>query len=328
MISLNVEKHADVIYAVPKPEERTDTYLKNEFIRVTDEIRERGGMPQLNHPRDPQTAISWNPNFMDIITIFETMEIWNGSKPMVPGSSSAQAVGMWVDMLEDGIYLPGTTGSDTHNIRCNDYKYFYESTQKLMDELKALKEGDALLEDADVKGFLQICDRLLPDFEKWAKRNLTSGGVRTFVHVDALDGAGSIVEQMKKGHMTLSDGPLLFPVMEIPVQKTESKEEGGEQRMVLPGEIVKEPGEIHINLHTNRRLKTMRILKKGRKMADYSLLAFEKACDGYMDYSHVLTPKMLQEMGMEWQDEDYLVLIAFDDCTNIAMANPFFISQH
>ncbi|MDO4324826.1 MAG: CehA/McbA family metallohydrolase [bacterium] len=319
VISLNVKKHADVIYAIPKPEERTDEYLKNEFIRVTKEIRELGGMPQLNHPRDPQTAISWNPNFMDIITIFETMEIWNGSKPMVPGSSSAKAVGMWIDMLEDGVYLPGTTGSDTHNIRCNDYTYFYRATRELTEYLKSLKEGDELLKDENVRGFLQICDTLLPAFEKWAKRNLSSGGVRTFVHVDTLDGADSIVEQMKKGHMTLSDGPMLFPVM-----KVETEEGSEEQAVLLPGDTAKKPGNIHISLHTNRRLKTMRILKKGRKMADYSLLPFETACDGYMDYSHVLTPQMLQEMGMEWQEKDYLVLIALDDCTNIAIANPFF----
>lgn len=88
------------------------------------QIKDLGGMPQLNHPTDRQTAISWNPEYMDIITIFETMEIWNGSKPMIQGTSSADAVKLWIELLEKGIYLPATTGSDTYNTRCDDYEIF------------------------------------------------------------------------------------------------------------------------------------------------------------------------------------------------------------
>lgn len=332
VISLNVKKNADVIYRIGTEEERTDEYLRGEFIRITDEIRELGGMPQLNHPRDPQKAISWNPDFMDIITIFDTMEIWNGSKPMVPKSSSANAVAMWVDMLENGVYLPGTTGSDTHNIRCDDYKEFYRDTLKLLDKLNSLKEGDPLLDDEGVQEFLKISGRLLPVFEKWAKRNLSSGGVRTFVHMDSFEDGDDLTAEMKKGHMTLSDGPLLFPVMETGGENSAEEETGAcagksGQDCILPGDRTNEPGTIHVNLHTNRRLKTMRLLKKGRLMADYSLAPFEKDCGGYMDYSHDLTPQMLSDMGMAWKEEDYLVMIAFDDCTNIAIANPFFVGK-
>ena len=46
-----------------------------------------------------------------------------------------------------------------------------------------------------------------------------------------------------------------------------------------------------------------------------------------MDYSHELSPEMLKNMGMEWKKEDYLVMIAFDDCTNLAIANPFFVKE-
>lgn len=316
VISLNVKKNADVIYRVPEPEDRTDEYLRSEFIRITDEIRSLGGMPQLDHPRDPQTAISWNPDFMDIVTIFETIEIWNGSKPMVQGSSSAEAVGMWVDLLEKGIYIPGTTGSDTHNIRCNDYMCFYRDTRNLVQKLRELKEDDPLAEDLDVKGFLKVCDTLLPIFEKWAKRNLSSGGVRTFVHVDMDENTkitpDRIVEQMKQGHMTLSDGPMLFPVMYT--------ENGTEY---LSGDLAKQSGSIEVKLLTNRRLRTMRILKKERKIAEYSLVPYEVQKDGYMDYSHTLTAEMLEKMGIGWKKEDYLILAAFDDCTNVAITNPF-----
>lgn len=319
VISLNVKKNADVIYRIGTPEERTDEYLKKEFCRVTDEIRQKGGMAQLNHPRDPQKAISWNPEFMDIITIFDTMEIWNGSKPMVHESSSAKAVEMWIDMLENGIYLPGTTGSDTHNIRCDDYKYFYRDTLRLAKRLRDQEE--AFCQDPDAAAFLEESGKLLPMFEKWAKRNLSSGGVRTFVHMDAFQNGDDLTGQMKAGHMTLSNGPLLFPVME------EACLADGKEGIALPGDTTSAPGLICVSLFTNRRLKTMRILKKGRLSVDYSLAPFEKDCGGYINYSHKLTGEMLKDMGMEWKKDDYLVMIAFDDCTNLAIANPFFVKD-
>ena len=241
---------------------------------------------------------------------------------MVWESSSAKAVEMWVDMLENGVYLPGTTGSDTHNIRCDDYKSFYRGTIRLIKALKTLKEGDPLLEDKDIACFLEKSGKLLPMFEKWAKRNLSSGGVRTFVHMDVFESGEDLTGQMKKGHMTLSDGPLLFPVME-----PASSLANGNKEVALPGDQVSRPGVIRIRLYTNRRLKTMRILKRGRQKADYALAPFEKDCGGYMDYSHELSPEMLKNMGMEWKKEDYLVMIAFDDCTNLAIANPFFVKE-
>lgn len=320
VISLNVKKNADVIYRIVPDEQRTDEYARSEFVRITDEIRAEGGMPQLNHPRDPQTAISWNPKYMDIITIFESVEIWNGSKPMVYTSSSAAAMKMWIDMLENGVFIPGTTGSDTHNIRCDDYKYFYRDTLKLAERLRALEPSDPLRQDADVKAFLELCEQQLPLFEKWAKRNLSSGGVRTFVYTEKLDGPDSLVAGIRKGHLTLSDGPMLFPTMQA-----EGVNGGQGSAKALPGDIVGTPGAIDVNLTANRPLKTMRLLKRGRKMADYSLKQYEVKKDGYFDYSHTLTPQMLKELDMEWQGKDYLVMVAFDDCTNIAVANPFLV---
>lgn len=319
VISLNVKKHEDVIYRIGTAEERTDEYLRKEFCRIAEEIREKGGIAQLNHPRDPQKAISWNPDFMDIITIFDTIEIWNGSKPMVLESSSAKAVEMWIEMLESGVYLPGTTGSDTHNIRCDDYQSFYKDTKKLVQRLKQRKEGDLPWEDKDVVRFLSESEVLLPLFEKWAKRNLSSGGVRTFVHMDSFQNGDHLIREMKKGHMTLSDGPLLFPVMESAVSD-------GNLR-ILPGDTAIEPGTIHVSLYANRKLKAIRLLKKGRKMADYSLAPYEKEEEGYFNYSHELTLEMLKEMDMAWKEEDYLVMIAFYDYTNIAISNPFFLKK-
>ena len=119
VLSLGVEE--DVIYDIPKDEDRSDEYLRNEFLRITNRMKELGGLPQLNHPRDHQKAISWNPAYYDMIDIFETIEIWNGSNPMMEGTPNSEAGQLWVDLLEAGMYIPATTGSDTHNIKANDY---------------------------------------------------------------------------------------------------------------------------------------------------------------------------------------------------------------
>ena len=63
-------------------EERTEEALRSEFRRIASEIRGEGGIPQLNHPRDYSVSTSFNPAFYDMLDIFQTMEIWNGSHPM------------------------------------------------------------------------------------------------------------------------------------------------------------------------------------------------------------------------------------------------------
>ena len=62
-------------------------------------------------------------------------------------------------------------------------------------------------------------------------------------------------------------------------------------------------------------------------MADYSLAPYEKEEEGYFNYSHELTLEMLKEMDVAWKEEDYLVMIAFYDYTNIAISNPFFLKK-
>lgn len=280
VMALNVSE--DIVYNIPKENERTDQYLRDEFIRITEEIKRLGGLPQLNHPTDPQKAISWNPEFLDIIDIFQSIEIWNGSKPFLCNSLK-RAVELWLDLLEKDIYIPATTGSDTHNTLCNDYGLFYKQARGIGINIPSL-------------------------FEKWAKISLGSGCVRTFVKAEYT--VNGIVEGIRRGNSVLSNGPILVPTI----------------NGAIPGETAEGGDELSIYLLTNRRLKEIQLIKRGKKQTVYSLSPYEKRNKGYFDYSHSRAMKELKAMDFEVLPGDYVIVIAYDDCTNAAISNPIFMS--
>lgn len=95
----------------------TDEERREEFKRVCAEIHSRGGVAQLNHPRDRKPPISFPPSYTDIIGIFDMLEVWNGSETMEPGTKNGDAFELWLDLLRKGLYLPANTGSDTHRLK-------------------------------------------------------------------------------------------------------------------------------------------------------------------------------------------------------------------
>ena len=297
----------DVIYAIPDDAHRTDEYLRNEFVRITDEIKESGGLAQINHPRDLQRAISWNPNFNDMLDIFETMEIWNGSNPMMSGSTNDAARILWLDCMKRGLFLPATTGSDTHNICADDYHILFDEVMDTIDAIKC-HQSDLEKENADeAHTMLLIGEKLLPVLEKWAETCLTSGCVRTYVHFDetlpkdATHNVTNILNLLRKGNSFLTNGPILIP-------KVSGK---------LPGErlIIKDNNaelNIDIKLVANRPLKTLQICTENGVRKEIALEG--KKENGFFDYSISLCEAA-------W-DDNYMYFTAKDDCTNLAISNP------
>ena len=301
----------DVIYAIPQPEDRTDEYLRNEFVRITDEIKENGGLAQINHPRDLQKAISWNPDFNDFLDIFETMEIWNGSNPMMSGSTNDAAMKLWLDCMKRGLFLPATTGSDTHNICADDYHILFDEMMDVLDAIKS-NEKELSKEYADeTHVMLEIGDKLMPILEKWAETCLTSGCVRTYINFDQTipredtHNQEYILERLRKGRSFLTNGPIL-------VTKVNGK---------LPGKKVEAPKgnkfNIEIALLANRELKTLRICTENGLVKEIPLSATKK--NGFYDYSCSLEETI--------PDGNYLYFMALDDCTNLAITNPIIISR-
>ncbi len=296
VMQMGVEK--DVIYKIPDDEHRTDEYLRAEFRRITDEIKANGGLPQINHPRDLQRAISWNPNFEDMLDIFETMEIWNGSAPMMMGSTDYAAYELWRKCLRKGLFLPATTGSDTHNIAADDYHVLFD---EVLDTYDLIKENKAELENEypeEVHVFELICESLLPILEKWAETCLTSGGVRTYIKADDDREQAKILNTLKKGHSFLTNGPILIPTV------------NGK----LPGEKLEEGKEldIDIKLVSNRRLEKLLVCTENSTLQEIELEA--KKENGFYDYS--------QKIKQTITEDRFIYFIAKSDCTNLAISNP------
>lgn len=297
----------DVIYAIPQPEDRTDEYLRKEFVRITDEIKENGGLAQINHPRDLQKAISWNPDFEDMLDIFETMEIWNGSNPMMSGSTNDAARDLWHRCMQKGLFLPATTGSDTHNICADDYHILFD---QVMDTLDAIKESRTELEKEfadETHTMLEIGEKLLPILEKWAETCLTSGCVRTYVYFDATQptaathNSTNILNTLRKGNSFLTNGPILIP-------KVNGK---------LPGERLKvadNTAELSIDLKilANRELSKLQICTENGVRKELPLTGQKE--NGFYDYS-----LSLKEAAY---GDNYMYFVVQDDCTNMAISNP------
>jgi hypothetical protein len=301
VLSLGVEE--DIIYRIPKEEERTEGYLRNEFYTITSCIKELSGLPQLNHPRDRQEAISWNPKFYDMIDIFETIEIWNGSNPMTAGSTNYEAYGLWKELLMEGRFIPATSGSDTHNIKADDYGEYFRQMTWLVKVLREHKQelGGELLKKADY--LILLYEKVMPLFEKWGKTSLTSGCVRTYTRVKGTRTSKYLLASLKKGYSFLTNGPILLPAIE------------GKG----PGETVytdKSHLEVYLQLLANRPLKRLIINQSGGRTETITLDKVKPA-NGFYDYSRIVIIPV--------QEKGWVYFEAYEDCTNLAITNPIFI---
>nr|MCR5311246.1 CehA/McbA family metallohydrolase [Lachnospiraceae bacterium] len=211
VLSLGVDGY-DVIYDIPHGEARTEDRLRAEFVRMTDEIKEKGGLAQLNHPRDHQVSISWNKDFYDITDIFETIEIWNGSNPMYYGTTNALAADFWRELLEQGRFIPATSGSDTHNTRADDYHKLNGEVLWLCEQARECIKSD-IPELREIRkylsAFVDITYAFGPLIESWAKTTLTSGCVRTYVKLPGKPNRESVLYALRHGRSFLTTGPIL-----------------------------------------------------------------------------------------------------------------------
>ena len=76
-----------------------------------------GALIQINHPTRTEFAFADT----QLAPLFDTYELWNGKRaaPYVQGEPNYEAMQAWFSMLNDGLYLPATAGSDNHDIDGN-----------------------------------------------------------------------------------------------------------------------------------------------------------------------------------------------------------------
>lgn len=306
VLALGVDEY-DVIYRIPEAKERTESYLRNEFVRITDEIRDKGGLPQLNHPRDLSVSISWNRDFYDMTDIFETMEIWNGSNPMYYGSTNSLAGDFWRDCLEKGLFIPATTGSDTHNTRANDYQKLYGKLVWLKEKISCFGAYDYSFFEEEkpiLEEFLKIAKEYLPMLEVWAKTSLTSGCVRTYVNLDGKPDTKKVLSALRGGHSFLTNGPILT----VKVNGASM----GEIASLSDGKA-----DIEVRLLSNRPLTKLTAYVSNKRAIEIPLEKLPKA-QSY-DYSMKLK-------DFELGDAKYVFFVASSDVTNMAITNPVLFS--
>ena len=140
--------------------------------RIADEIRTSGALAQVNHPflTDGMGFEHW-----DLIQNFDTFEIWNG-KGVTNDEANLQAKEKWFELLNNGIYLPATGGSDNHDIT-GLYPWRREN------------ESDAC--------------------KLWIERGLYSGMPRNYVYLLEDFSSKAVMLAVKEGRLFITNGPLI-----------------------------------------------------------------------------------------------------------------------
>lgn len=200
----------NVIYHIPEGVNRTSKTLREEFLRTAKQISELGGIPVLNHPFDTSRSTSWPQEMNDILPVFGAMEVWNGAHPMLKTNGNGKALKLWLSLWQQGIQMTAVAGSDTHNIRGNQ---FDDDTRRICILLEAVKQFRESLPDA-VRDKIAVLEemevRSLPRFLNWTGRKLGSGCAVTYVHAGSEITQKSILEAIRKGRCMITDGALLF----------------------------------------------------------------------------------------------------------------------
>lgn len=303
ILSLNTDP--DVIYRIPSQEERSSDYLRKEYIRTTDEIKSFGGHPQINHPRDMQKAISFPEEFTDMIEIFNTMEIWNGSHPMEAGTTNDEAMDLWLSLLEEDRFVAATTGSDTHEV---SLEFWQDSLAYVFGLYQAVLAGRDGLDAENKKKadyFIDMLSPQLPLVAEWSKKNLSSGCVRTYVHAEGERIPKNLLAHLKNGNSFVTNGPILLA-------EINGKEMGETAHFPVDAEEL----TAKLTILSNRPLSKLFIRQNGGRIEELPLPVTEPE-NGCYDYSG--------EVKISLVNAKWVIFQVKDNCTNQAITNPIFL---
>lgn len=123
-----------------------DDIIREKIQYIAQEIKRAGGVAQINHPYSSSTM---GFNYWDLVEEFDTIEIWNGY--FVPGDGryegeykeqNYKSKMKWFELLNEGIYLAATGGSDNHEIESvfsNTDNYEYMQINDMNEYKRALE---------------------------------------------------------------------------------------------------------------------------------------------------------------------------------------------
>lgn len=151
---------------------------KEEVVKIAREIIRNGGIAQVNHP---YSYGEMGFPFWDILDEFETIEIWNG-KYQPNRNENLAAKNKWFELLNEGRYFPGTSGSDNHSIQ-SKYTASYLPTNPTESDLYR---------------------------DMYLKMGLYSGVPSYYAKLDGIITLESVQSAIRNGHAFMSNGILLF----------------------------------------------------------------------------------------------------------------------
>lgn len=256
----------DVVYDIPEGKNRTDKRLKQEYVDTTGRIRSAEGIAQLNHPYDTSKSTAWPQKFGDIISIFSSIEIFNGAHPILEYNGNGKAVMWWLALLCAGQKITGTAGSDTHNTLadqfdgdllqiCGILEIMFNKKELLPKSVLAQTE---ILED--------MGKRSLPPFLEWAGKRLGSACVRTFVRTNGENTSEKILEAILHGKCMVTDGPILYVKADGAGPGEHRREQSPFFSLQVRILTEEKPGRLNVYLEDGRLLERQ-IMEKDRKSA-------------------------------------------------------------
>lgn len=292
----------DVVYDIPYGKNRTDEALRSEFMKVANEIKESGGVPQVNHPFSDGPSISWRADFIDLLSAFQSIEIWNGANPMFARNGNGNAFKLWLRLLAQGVKISATAGSDTHCLKLNQYEEIKENICMIM---KLITDMEREIPD-NLKNRMQILKEMWEQsFEvlnNWIQTTLGTAGVRNYIYIEGKMEQEKVLDSICRGRSFITNGPLLFPEIDGagPGETRSSKSNLTNVQIRLWSE--KMPKEVCLYLSDGQIIKK-EIISEQVKNYSYSCI-FE---------------------AVNVEHSKWVVCTAEGDCTNLAIANPIYI---
>lgn len=269
VLSLGVEE--DVIYEIPKGKDRTNEKLRSEFIRITDEIRSKGGLPQVNHPFDASFSTRYNSEFLDMIEIFQSMEIWNGATPFMEGTINGKAFHAWLEFLEEGKCLTATAGSDTHNIYGDDYFGMIEWINWLMELVINHPETYPREMKKKAEYLISLYQEVFPVFVRWVEQSDSPSTIHNYVFTGGKRTPEAIMDAIRAGRVFVTNGPLLVP--------TVNGAGIGERTALAQGE-----GKLQISLRCKAEIEHLYLYTDAGQRQELPLKE-TRTPEGFYDYS-------------------------------------------
>ena len=294
----------DVIYNIPYGSNRTEEVLRYEFVRVAQEIRDAGGIPQVNHPFSDSVSTSWQADFSDLLSAFASVEIWNGANPMLSGNGNGKAFELWIRLLNEGMKISATAGSDTHCIKVNQYEKIKEQLYSIMKLIVQKRNHIPDNLQNRIRIIEEMWNKSYPVLNNWIRMSLGTAGVRNYVYSNNDISQKKILDAIHNGRIFITNGPLIFP------------EIGG----AGPGETWRSGSStVDVNIRVWSKKMPEEICLY---LSDGQILKKQIMPEHIQNFYYYGTFTSVDVRRLNW-----IVCTAGTDCNNLAIANPIWLCK-